>query len=558
MNCDVARLIGSAGSGKTTALLEIMEKALERLGNDPLRLGFASMTRAARAEAVGRASRAWGVPEALLSGDGWFRTVHSTCLRCLQVPKGSLLGGTKADDQWIADALGVTISTALDEDTGTPTYTGDPSVASALRCWERARATLQPLAEVARRERQSDDACPDIGEIVRVVERYELAKRVDDRCDFSDLLSRFAGLRFDPRGSVEQCSPQGELPPVSAWLFDEQQDASPLLDAVCKRLVSADSVKWAYVCGDPFQAVYGFAGSNAECFLGWPAKKERTLDRSYRCPQKVLELGERCLRRMHRGYFDRKVRAYGRDGAPRPDGDGSVAEVFGIDALVDRVDPREDWLLIARTNFQARRLAAAMHEARKPLRWTKSSDEPTIRSVGLPALWALEHGQPISGTEWARAIQLLPSRDAEKREILARGTKTRWKDPETARGMDVIFADELHAVGATTALVEAIRSGAWSRLVDRGDEWRGTANAWGVELATSPNVRVGTVHSVKGAEATNVAVLTTTSHRVAAGSDDADQHDEECRIAYVAVTRAKENLVVVNEGRHNTPRMEVL
>ena len=558
MEVEIARLIGSAGSGKTTALLNIMEKALDRLGNDPLRLGFASFTRAARKEAAERAAEAWGVREATLSGEGWFRTVHSTCLRCLGVAKGQLLGGTKADDQWIADALGVKISTTIDEDTGVPTYDGDPTVAAALRCWERARATLQPLADIARKERQADDNCPDIGEIVRIVDRYELAKRVDDRLDFSDLLSRFAGLRFDATDGVSRCSPQGELPPVTAWMFDEQQDCSPLLDQVCKRLISADSVKWTWVVGDPFQAVYGFAGSSAECFLGWKATKERTLDRSYRCPKKVLDLGERCLRRMHRGYFDRGVKAYGRDGEPRPDSDGSILEVQSIEDLVARVDPTEDWLLIARTNFQARRLAAAMHEARKPVRWTKSSDEPTIRSVGLPALLALEKGEPISGAEWARAIQLLPCRDEKKQEVLTRGTKTRWKDPEVAKEMDVIFPDELPSVGASPALVEAIRSGSWCRLVDRGDEWRGMAKRYGPELAAEPRVRVGTVHSVKGAEARNVAVLTTTSKRVETASEDPEQWDEECRIAYVAVTRAKENLVIVNEGRNSTPRMEVL
>mgnify|MGYP003343969118 CR=1 FL=1 len=46
--------------------------------------------------------------------------------------------------------------------------------------------------------------------------------------------------------------------------------------------------------------------------------------------------------------------------------------------------------------------------------------------------------------------------------------------------------------------------------------------------------------------------------KVARGAEDARQHDEECRIAYVAVTRARRRLVVVDEGSFSTPRMEVL
>ena len=84
------------------------------------------------------------------------------------------------------------------------------------------------------------------------------------------------------------------------------------------------------------------------------------------------------------------------------------------------------------------------------------------------------------------------------------------------------------------------------------------AKRWGPELAGTPRVRIGTIHSVKGAEADNVGLLTTTSKRVEAGAQDEQQHNEECRIAYVAVTRARRNLVVVTEGHAGVPRMEIL
>jgi DNA helicase-2/ATP-dependent DNA helicase PcrA len=368
--------------------------------------------------------------------------------------------------------------------------------------------------------------------------------------DFTDLLMRFAGVGVSPTEGVFHRTPEGELPDVSAWLFDEQQDASPLLDAACKRLISAPSVKWCYVVGDPFQAIYGFAGSTAECFLAWDAAKSRTMPKSYRCPAPILELGERCLRRMHAGYFDRKI-------APA-DHDGSVTELCTIEDAVKTVDPREDWLLIARTNYQANRLFSEMALQGKPVRWTSSVDGPTSRSLGLQALFALEKGEPVTGLQWSRALELLPQKNNEKQTIVARGTKTAWKRPETVAKWDLIFPNELEEVGATETLQAAIASGRWVGLVDRGTEWRRQADKWGAELAAEPRVRVGTIHSVKGAEADNVALLTTTSRRVEQSDEDAAQHDEECRIAYVAVTRARRNLYVVNEGRQGSPRMEVL
>ena len=546
----IARLIGAAGSGKTTELLRIMEAALPKLGGNPLRLGFASFTRAARAEAVARAAAAWNVPPALLDGEGWFRTVHSTAKRCLGVQPGQLIGNKAADAEWISEALGVRVSTTVDEDTGQQRYVGGEAGA-ALTCWDRARNTLQPLDEVVRRMRRIDDDVPDYAAVVRISERYEMKKRIEDRLDFSDLLLRFSGFHVSPTDGVQHVEPEGELPDVSAWLFDEQQDASPLLDAACKRLVSADSVKWCYVVGDPFQAIFGFAGSSADCFLGWPAEKERTMPKSYRCPAPILALGERCLRRMHRGYFDRGV-------APA-DHAGRIYESETEVPLV-AARPDEDWLFIARTNYEAGRLYASLHAAGKPAKWVKQPEGLTVRGQGLAALYALEKGQHVSGKDWGRAMELLPTVNKGKEPMLVRGAKTGWAKKH-ADEWDVIFQNDLENVGATPALVSQIRSGAWCGLVDRGQEWRRHAERWGPELASDSKIRVGTIHSVKGMEADNVAFLTTTSKRFEQNAlDDRDQHDEECRIAYVGVTRARRNLYVINEGRHGKPppRLEVL
>ena len=546
----IARLIGAAGSGKTTELLRIMEGALPKLGNDPLRLGFASFTRAARAEAVGRAAAAWGVSPGTLSGEGWFRTVHSTAKRCIGVQAGQLIGDKPADIEWITNAIGVKVSTSIDEETGRQKFVGGLEGA-ALNAWDHARNTLLPLDEVVRRARRLDDNVPDYAAVVRIAERYEAAKRIEDRLDFSDLLLRFTGLRVHPTDGVHRVTPEGDLPPVSAWLFDEQQDASPLLDAACKRLVSAESVKWCYVVGDPFQAIFGFAGSSAECFLGWPAEKEKTMPKSYRCPKPILDLGERCLRRMYRGYFDRGVAPADHEG-----------RVFDTDTEVPLVAarPDEDWLFIARTNFEASRLYASLHAAGKPARWVKQAEGVSVRGQGLAALYALEKGKPVSGAEWGRAVELLPSVNKAKEPMMARGVKTGWAKRH-ADDWDVIFPNELEKVGATSPLVEKIRSGEWCSLVDRGQEWRRHAERWGADLASNSRIRVGTIHSVKGMEADNVALLTTTSRRVEQSREDCQtQHDEECRVAYVGVTRARRNLYVINEGRRGkpVPRMEVL
>jgi len=829
-----------------------MDGALSKLGNDPTRLGFASFTRAARAEAVTRASAAWGCPPELLAGPGgWFRTIHSTCYRCVGVASGQLLRPeVKESIEWISKAIDRPVVAQIDEDTGHVRYRGDEAGAAALNCWNLARATLRDLADVAK-EVLTDDLdgrLPGLPDIVRIAERYETAKRLDGRLDYTDLLARFAGFSFSAEFGASRVAPVGETPDVSAWLFDEQQDTSPLLDAVCKRLVSAPSVQWCYVVGDPFQcqpagtpvltangykaiehldpatdrlisfnkkdgrfygtgggvrfqkawrdvdsgglvevtfsdgtksvstanhkwivrtnrqaafatylmrkgtrwrigtvqmfanwqseksaaksgdfrlkmrmsqenadaawvlkvcgtdrearmyeqiasckygipqvtfrppsgcrnnldaefidgvfdamgdltvnglrcladhglellhplcikgdrakngskacryiqaanllpgihvapkllpdffarrkrgsgdrrgsrnvgsecewvavesarrlppgetvrvyslevekhhtyvthggvvtgnSIYGFAGSSADCFLGWPAEKERVMPKSYRCPAPILSLGEACLRPI-RGYFDRGI-------APA-DHDGVVEDTDDIAAAVDMVNPNESWLLIARTNYQSGRLFAAMCDARKPVRWVKTPEGVSVKGEGMRALRELQYGGAISGAQWSRCLNLLPTRAGRGGpRCLEHGTKKRFADAGEQARWDAIFLGDLPEVGATDALQEKIRSGDWVALIDHGGEWGTQADRWGVELACEPKVKVGTIHSVKGAEADNVLMLTTTSSRVCPG-------DEECRLAYVGVTRARRRLVIVNERGWSTPRLPV-
>lgn len=545
----IARLVGGAGTGKTTELLKIMESALQTI-KDPTLLGFASFTRAARAEAVSRASQSWNINPEILSKKGWFRTVHSTVLRCLGDAASELIGDSKKDLEWLSKSLGVKLSTEIDDSIGKSKYIGDPVVAASLNCWSLARVTMTSLEEIVRRARAIDDNVPDYAKVVSVAERYESAKRIDDRMDFDDSLMRFAGIRMTPREGVSMVHPLGFLPEVHAWLFDEQQDASPLLDAVCKRLVSAPTVKWCYVVGDPFQSIYGFAGSSSACFMSWNADKERIMPKSWRCPRPIMELGERCLRRLSRGYFDRGI-------APA-DHEGSISESTIEDAAM-MAKPDEDWLFIARTNFQATRLAAALHSFGRPMRWVNQPDGLSGRAIGLRGLYALEKGEPITGVQWKNAIELLPVQNKDGAKFLTRGTKTQWRnDEDLASRWDRIWPDELPQVGATDQLISMIREAKWGSLIDRGNEWRRMASKWGPDLASLPRIRVGTIHSVKGAEAENVAMLTTTSKLVERGLEEAAQRDEEHRIAYVGVTRARKNLVVINEGRSGTPRMEVL
>ena len=537
---EVARIIGGAGTGKTTELLRIMDLVLERGICDPYSIGFVSFTRAARSEAASRAASAYGLKPSDLEQNGWFRTLHSICYRQLNIGK-ELLTGNAESKKWIEEAIEEPVSGAPggEEDTDlSDSHGGKATLADhALALWDLSRSTLQPIDAIWDAFSRGNVGTPNIEHCKAVIERYEQMKRLDGRCDFTDLLGRFAGIRFGIE-THERVIPEGEVPEMPAIILDEQQDTSALLDAVCRRLV--EPARFAYMALDPFQSIYSFVGSNASLAMAWEIQegKQRILQQSYRCPARVMTLGEQTLS-LCSDYWDRKI-------APRPE-EGTVDHQCWNSYWDRELNPHESWLLLARTNFQARRIAARLNEQGIPWVPTRGNGgwKDCARLRAICALDAISQGFSILALQWRDVTKTLPSRVGET-EFLTRGTKTQWAAKET----DWEHIRDLGNIGewgASPSLVEYLRNGRWKNLIKGATEFCAAAQRWGYVAALESKVRVGTIHSAKGAEADNVILLTTTSSRVEGIRETQAARDEEQRVAYVGVTRARQRLVILDE-----------
>lgn len=546
----IARLIGGAGTGKTTELMNLMGATIEAGIRDPTQIGFVSFTRAARLEAATRAAKLFGIDRAQLERNGWFRTLHSVCFRCLGC-SNELLSGDKASADWLAEALQEQVTVAHDSgesDLAEIAFASDTRASRALNIWSAARNRLVPLQPLWLQAKRCDDSLPSYEYCVKTVERYEQAKRLGGRLDFTDLLCMFAGKKCMVDEVLER-EPQGYVPALPVWFFDEQQDASPLLDAVSHRLISTPECKWVYVVGDPFQSIYGWAGADPRCFRAWPVAKEKIMPKSYRCPAQVLQIGERTLRRCS-DYFDRGI-------APA-DHEGKASSEWGLGTL-DLVNPDSEWLVLARTNMLADRLAQVLE--RRGVPWVPTRGRggwnAPVRNLGLAGLWTLEQGGPISGAEWRQVLKLLPSKiPGEGVELLTRGTKTRFDDEAECANYEWVLPNQLAELGATPQLSTLIAEKRWRSLVKDGTKVAQALDRFGVEVLAEPKIKVGTIHSVKGQEADNVILLATTSSPVARNQEQQQGFDEERRVEYVGATRARRRLYVVKE-RGATNAMEI-
>ena len=543
----IHRSIGGAGTGKTRLILDSLTQAKQEMRLGVHEIGFATFTRAGRAEIAERAAEAWGVDSEALTKTGWFRTAHSIAFRQCGVADGQLIEG-KDGDEWTGRQVGGVVSTRTDS-RGERSYlsseNGDPTISLALKAWELARSRMTSVNAVIDRWERCGEQAPGVLEARRVIERYELAKVRESRLDYTDMIARFAGIRFTVDGPYE-VEPEGSPPEgLRVLAIAEAQDSSTLVDRVCRRLAESPTVERIWLCGDPYQSIHSFAGGDYKHFLAWDAI-ESIMPRSYRCPRAVLSLGEACLRQMTSGYRDRKI-------APAAH-EGSVGRVGGIEEAVSRLRADSSALILARCGYALAEYEEVLTRRGLPYAWADKGG-PSSSLSGYAALWGLQHGRTITGEGWSHAIKMIDVKSDEFGPLLKRGEKAAWKDGRRS-DIDLIRPtdDDFRLIGVMPALQALIQDGRWHLAMEpttgeKAKQWITTATTHGEQVASNPRIRLSTIHGAKGLEADTVICSSVTSPSVERGRSAMDDlHDEECRVAYVAVTRAKRDFLLVDDG----------
>jgi len=153
----------------------------------------------------------------------------------------------------------------------------------------------------------------------------------------------------------------------------------------CRRLVTGEKCRWAWLVGDPYQVLFSWAGASASYFMGWRAEKQHIMPRSYRCAPAIMQVGERCLQRLP-DYWDRGI-------APA-DHDGVVEESANYADDLEDLRPDEDTLVIARTNRNVYSIKAALEAMGVPYRYTKQKHSgPTVEGFRVERLFVVPGGE---------------------------------------------------------------------------------------------------------------------------------------------------------------------
>jgi DNA helicase II / ATP-dependent DNA helicase PcrA len=272
-------VIAGAGSGKTRTLVYRVSRLIES-GHDPSRVLLLTFTNKAAREMLRRVETLLSVDTRRLMG-GTFHSVGNRLLRRFGSRLGLTSNFTILDPEDARELL-----EAATSDRRIPTLErrfpkGDVLQDLYSFTINTGRTFTEVLAEQAPHfaELESD--------IVSVFQRYRERKRLGNAVDYDDLLLLWKKLLDEvPAAAAELRSSFDHV------LVDEYQDTNRLQGEIVDGMAKVK--KNVTVVGDDAQAIYSFRGASFENILGFPQRypEARTfrLTRNYRSTPEILAL----------------------------------------------------------------------------------------------------------------------------------------------------------------------------------------------------------------------------------------------------------------------------
>jgi DNA helicase-2/ATP-dependent DNA helicase PcrA len=576
----VIRLFGGPGSGKTTALLDRVDDLLDS-GVAVEDVLVVSYTRAAASEIRERfAERLDRSPKSLRSN---VSTMHAKAYDLLNLSRGDVVG--ESDKREFCETYGIEFE---DEYEGSrrrsarSTTIGNKIIATSQWLqrttrevadwhdvafqWDEEEVRLPPDVDPNAQEGNkytptwpADDDRIDVPEVIRAWRAY---KGEHGLVGFADMLERVAQRSL--------------VPNVDYLAVDEFQDITLLQHRVYEEW--KPHVKRALIAGDDDQVVYAWQGADPQLLLEEEGE-DVILDTSYRLPSRVLDVVNREVRHI--------AQRQEKNLEPRTEG-GTVEAIRNATmlALVRQVRStvergEETVMVLFRARYQLFQFVEKFVDEGIPFQALTDQRLWTDRLADyVRAIEALEAGEAITGLEARRLADMLEGtafgtndRDALYDALDARLEEAATEDFEALAVEPDLIEEHVPFLPGSGAADDMLRkvSGFQEQSVAAyfAGEHRGMAR---------DRVRVGTIHSAKGREADHVFVATDLTEKVVEqmvasvpdpeavpGVDEFTKTsdpvpvltDNERRVFYVGMSRARERLVLLENLVRGAPTLPI-
>ena len=589
-------VIAGAGSGKTNTLAHRVANLVVK-GVDPRRILLLTFSRRAAIEMTRRVTRiagqALGARAAVAQGLTWSGTFHGIGARLLR-EYAELIGlaptFTINDREDSADLMNL-VRHELGLSAKERRF---PSKGTCLAIYSRVVNTGAALADVL------NDAFPWCREweadLRLLFATYVEAKQKQSVLDYDDLLLYWSLMGEQPAIAADLA---GRFDHV---LVDEYQDTNRLQASIL--LALKPDGRGLTVVGDDAQSIYSFRGATVRNILDFPGHfnppaRQVTLERNYRSTQPILAASnaviELASERFTKNLWTDKA------SAQRPHLVSVADEADQARYVVEQVlEAREAGMKL---KAQAVLFRAAHHSAALEIELTRRNI-PFVKFGGLKFLDSVHVKDVLAVLRWAenprdrvagfRVTQLLPgvgpataARVLDAVTEIAPGATAsalaafappprtledwqsfvalmssicnqgsswpaefervrRWYEPHLERNHEdaaIRHADllQMESIAATYASRERFLT---ELTLDPPDA---TSDESGVPMLDEDYLILSTIHSAKGQEWRNVFVLNGVDGCIPSdlGTGREAEIDEERRLLYVAMTRAKEDLHIV-------------
>jgi len=586
-------VIAGAGSGKTRTLVYRVSRLIES-GHDPSRLLLLTFTNKAAREMLRRVETLLAVDTRRLAG-GTFHSVGNRLLRRFGARLGLTANFTILDPEDARELM-----EAATSDRKIPTLErrfpkGDVLQDLYSFTINTGRSFTEVLAEHAPHFSELET------EIVSVFQRYRERKRQGNAVDYDDLLLLWKKLLDEvPAAATELRSSFDHV------LVDEYQDTNRLQGEIVDGM--AKLKKNVTVVGDDAQAIYSFRGASFENILGFPQRypdvQTFRLTRNYRSTPEILALANASIAHNEK-QFPKELAASRESGAlpavvALPDIPDQAR--FAGQRLLEWHDEGEklsDLAVLYRAHYQALELQIELTRRGIPYEirsGTRFFEQRHVKDV-LAFLRIVVN--PKDELSWKRALKLFPRVGERSAAAVWEAIGARPDPLEAFRSLDAKSVDlgrgsetalrpfrallsQLDSPGLRSTPAEAIRTVVEDVYKDyaRAKFPNGNARLDDLEqfaqfaqtydslpafledvtlfnelsgedvVAGEPDddrVVLSSIHQAKGLEWSRVIVMGLSEGRFPNYRSIATDEglEEERRLFYVAVTRAKNELALV-------------
>lgn len=500
----ISKIFASAGCGKTTALLEELDLLFQK-GVKPEEVMFTTFTRSGAYEARDRAVQKFSLKEEKFI---FFRTLHSICYRALNAPK---------------------IMTFQDyKNLGRELHCRFGSAGFGEELYERGKGdAMLSLYNLQRNRMEKQNLRPqdygltfsqqDYDHFVASYNAYRIQFGLHDYTDMlQEVLEEFMNMGFNGL-------------PVKYAFIDEAQDLTQLQYAVVR--VLAKNAREIFYAGDDDQAIYTYNGADPSILINLQGHK-KILARSYRLPPAICRYGNEIAQRIN--VREEKIIE------PFHTAKSEEQRCRRSAKLVGEIQDGEPTTILCRNRMFFSVFEEMLQQMGKVYTFQKAidSDEELdrnnlqqLRRAVLTWSDALENQEKqFCQKDWLTTLQFMPMvlfQRPKRRTVL------------NASAADTFSYQDLVQLGmvAQNPWTASLTEVPWdARLYMELLERRG-------KLAEEPHIRIGTIHSFKGKEDDHVIVLPDMSWQTWKTYND--NPDSEHRVFYVAVTRARERLTLL-------------